>query len=103
MVKPLILVLAAAFLGLAADPATFTRKLSKEQQIVHVLNRLTFGPRAVDLEEIRKLGVDKWIDLQLHPDRVPENPLLDTRLQPLETLRIAPAQILKDYPLAPFA
>jgi hypothetical protein len=29
--------------------------LSKDQQILQALNRLTFGPRAGDVEEVRRL------------------------------------------------
>ena len=37
----------------------------------------------------------KWIDLQLHPDRIPENPALDAKLKPLETLRMDLPEIVK--------
>src|SRR5580704_3514117 len=75
----------------------FDSKLSKDQQIPQVLNRLTFGPRPGDVEEVRRLGVDKWLDLQLHPDRIPENPVLDDKLKPLETLRMTPDEIIAGY------
>ena len=76
----------------------FDSKLSKDQQILQVLNRLTFGPRPGNVEEIRRLGVDKWVELQLHPDRIPENPVLEEKLKPLETLRMAPDEIMAAYP-----
>jgi len=58
---------------------------------------LTFGPRPGDVEEVRRLGVTKWIELQLHPDRVPENPALDAKLKPLETLRMDLREIVEKY------
>ena len=58
---------------------------------------MTFGPRPGDVEEVRRLGVEKWIDLQLHPDRIPENPVLEAKLKPLETLRMEPGQIIKEF------
>ena len=78
----------------------FDTKLSKDQQILQVLNRLTFGPRPGDVEEVRRLGVEKWVAVQLHPDRIPENPVLDEKLKPLETLRMAPDEIMAAYPQA---
>src|SRR5262249_32013327 len=83
----------------------FDQKLSSEKQIIHVLNRLTFGPRRGDVEQVRKLTVAKWIDLQLHPDRILENPILETKLTPLTTLQLADWQLLEKYPpvLAAFA
>ncbi len=73
-------------------------KLSKDEQVVHALNRLTFGPRPGDVEAVRKLGVKKWIDLQLHPERIPENPELAQRLAPLESLRLSQADTERNYP-----
>jgi uncharacterized protein (DUF1800 family) len=99
LVLTLVAIGPAAFLGDAGGP--FDTKLSKDQQILQALNRLTFGPRPGDIEEVQRLGVDKWIELQLHPDRIPENPMLEARLKPLETLRMQPEEILKEYPLIP--
>jgi uncharacterized protein (DUF1800 family) len=79
----------------------FDQKLSADKQIIHVLNRLTFGPRAGDVAAVRRVGLDKWIDLQLHPDRLTENPVLDARLKPFTTLQLASWQILEKYPPAP--
>src|SRR6266403_565116 len=73
-------------------------KLSKDDQVVHALNRLTFGPRPGDVEAVRKLGVKKWIDLQLHPERIKENPELAERLAPLESLRLSQADTERNYP-----
>lgn len=83
-----------AFLPAAGNSAgPFDSKLSQDRQIVHVLNRLTFGPHPGDAEEVRSIGVEKWIDLQLHPDRIPEDPQLETRLKSFETLRMNTASI----------
>lgn len=82
----------------ADDYALFKKKLSKDEQAVHVLDRLTFGPRPGDVEAVNKLGVKKWIELQLHPDRIPENPELAARLEPLETLRLTTSQTASTYP-----
>jgi uncharacterized protein (DUF1800 family) len=81
--------------GGAAGP--FDTKLTNDQQIVQALNRLTFGARPGDVEEVRKIGVEKWIELQLHPDQIPENPVLQEKLKPLESLDMTPAEILHEY------
>jgi uncharacterized protein (DUF1800 family) len=47
------------------------------------------------------VGIEKWIDLQLHPERIPENPVLAAKLKPLETLQLATWQILDRYPQTP--
>ena len=90
--------LAAAILprsGRAADP--FQRKLSPDLQIVQALNRLTFGPRPGDVENVRRIGLARWIEQQLHPDQIPENPALVQPLAPLETLRMPVSEVLAKY------
>ena len=72
-------------------------KIAPDKQIVHVLSRLTFGARPGDAAEVRKLGVDKWIDQQLHPERLAENPALESRLAALETVKLQTSQILQEY------
>jgi len=81
-----------------ADYTQFQKKLSKDQQILHALDRLTFGPRPGDVEAVRKMGLKKWIDLQLHPERIRENPELAARLEPLESLRMTQAETVSSYP-----
>jgi uncharacterized protein (DUF1800 family) len=38
----------------------------------HVLNRLTWGARPEDLENIRTLGIEGYIDWQLQPEHIPD-------------------------------
>ena len=81
----------------------FDQKIPTDKQIVHVLNRLTFGPRPGDFERVRRVGVEKWIDLQLHPDRITEDPILETKLTTLTTLQLPMWQLLEKYPAVPAA
>jgi len=84
--------------GSSGDAAgRFDQKLLLDKQIVHVLNRLTFGPRPGDIQQVRQIGVDKWIDQQLHPERITETSALDTRLQPLESINLPMWQIMEKY------
>ena len=77
--------------GVAADRQAklFQKKLNKDEQIVHALDRLTLGPRPGDVQRLKKIGLKKWIDEQLHPEAIQENAALETKLQPLESLRIS--------------
>jgi uncharacterized protein (DUF1800 family) len=76
----------------------FQLKLSKNEQIQHALDRLTFGPRPGDIERLRRMGVKKWVDQQLHPERIAENPALETKLAPLESLRMTQEEAARRYP-----
>src|SRR4051812_4343664 len=46
------------------------RELPADQQIIQALSRLTFGARPGDIQKVRSIGLDKWIDQQLHPDKI---------------------------------
>jgi uncharacterized protein (DUF1800 family) len=51
------------------------RELAADQQIIHALNRLTFGARPGDVQKVRAIGLDKWVDQQLHPERIDDSSL----------------------------
>jgi uncharacterized protein (DUF1800 family) len=81
------------------EPSTaFRQPIPNEQKAEHALNRLAFGPRPGDVQRVQSLGIKKWIDLQLHPERIPENPDLEARLRPLDTLGMSTAKMLESYP-----
>ncbi len=73
-------------------------QISSDQKILQALNRLTFGPRPGDVEVVRQMGVERFIDQQLHPESVPENPALEAKLAPLETLRLSSFDLSQKYP-----
>ena len=49
------------------------RELPADQQIIQALNRLTFGPKPGEMLEVRKIGLDNWIDQQLHPEKIDDS------------------------------
>ncbi len=57
----------------AAHYTTEGRELTADQQARHALSRLTFGARPGDYERVRAEGVDRWIDQQLFPERLPDS------------------------------
>jgi len=95
----LALLLTSALRGHAAD--RFDLKLPADRQIVHVLNRLTFGATPEDVDRVRRIGIDAWIDQQLHPERLTESPALDGRLRQFETLAMPTWQVLDRFPAVP--
>jgi uncharacterized protein (DUF1800 family) len=107
MRKSLVLALSVLFVAVPAwttkkkaevDSKRFQEKLTKDEQVLHVLDRLTFGPRPGDVAIAKKMGIKKWIDLQLHPEKIAENPVLEAKLAPLETLRMTQGQTEANYP-----
>ena len=60
-------------------------QLTEDEAIVHALNRLAYGPRPGDVERIRQMGLEKWIEQQLHPESI-DDQALNQRLQRYPTL-----------------
>jgi uncharacterized protein (DUF1800 family) len=52
---------------------TEPREQTADQQVRHALDRLGFGPRPGDVARVREMGVDRWIALQLAPDRIDDS------------------------------
>jgi uncharacterized protein (DUF1800 family) len=69
----------------------------EQRRALHALNRLTFGPRPGDVQQVMAMGVDQWIELQLHPQKIDDS-ALDAHLEPLRTLRMSTKEIAEDFP-----
>lgn len=71
--------------------------LSPDQKIIHVLNRLGFGPRPGDVERVKRIGLDKYIDQQLYPERI-DDASVEARLANFPSLRMTIAEVQDQYP-----
>jgi uncharacterized protein (DUF1800 family) len=72
-------------------------KLTDEQQILHVLNRLGFGARPGDVERVRAIGIEKYIAQQLEPTKI-DDAVAEAKVQNLESLRMTTAALYEKYP-----
>ena len=78
--RQIVIAIAVSTLGLAVSVQfAIAKKRSSEpantpmdepKRALHALNRLAFGPRPGDVERVTAMGVDKWIDQQLHPAKL---------------------------------
>jgi uncharacterized protein (DUF1800 family) len=75
------------------------RELDADQQVAQALSRLTFGARPGDAARIRAMGVDRWIDAQLHPEHI-DDAAMDAFLSRYETLSLTSAQLYERFPPA---
>jgi uncharacterized protein (DUF1800 family) len=91
-----ILAAACPLICLSVLQVTRAEPLS-DRQIIHVLNRLAFGPTLEDFHQVRSIGVDRYIAQQLDPDSIPEPFELRWRIAALDTLRFNAAQLRQLY------
>ncbi len=72
-------------------------QLTEDEAIVHALNRLGYGPTPGEVEYIKKIGLQAWIDQQLHPETIDDS-ALDARLAKYPTLNMSSQQLLAKFP-----
>ena len=87
--------LCAAGPVMAADSAAAGQ--ASDQQIVHLLNRIGFGPTPEAVAHVRQIGIERYIAEQLDPDSISEPPALTARLAAFDTLPLDSAAIFKEY------
>jgi uncharacterized protein (DUF1800 family) len=105
LAKPALVLLCLSLAG--AAPQLLAKKKEKDKDLassaseqkraVHALNRLTFGPRPGDLQQVIAVGVDRWIDLQLHPEKIPDS-VMESRLASFRTLRMSSREMVEEFP-----
>jgi uncharacterized protein (DUF1800 family) len=74
-----------------------SQRLTEEQRITHVLNRVGFGARPGDVERVRALGIQKYIEQQLNPSQISDQ-AAEAKVQHLSTLTMTTAQLYEKYP-----
>src|SRR6185437_7718318 len=77
--------------------AAATAPMEGDKRIVHALNRFTFGVRLGDVERVRAIGLDKWFDEQLHPEKINDS-AMDARLEQFRTLKMSTREMVENFP-----
>jgi uncharacterized protein (DUF1800 family) len=80
----------------SAVPAKPQEKKADDKTILHVLNRIGYGARPGDVERVRAMGLEKYIEAQLHPERIADTAMA-ARLAGFETLALSSRRIAEDY------
>jgi uncharacterized protein (DUF1800 family) len=97
----LVALLSMAFLAAGLDVGAQNKgsavpDFPDDRTIVHVLNRVGFGPTPTDVERVRKAGLASYIEQQLRPERI-SNELVDARLAAFPTLQKSTRELAQDY------
>src|ERR1700720_2509426 len=85
-----LLIALPVFWALGAEPVP-------DQTVVHLLNRLAFGPTLEEVRHVETIGVERYIAEQLDPDSIPEPVELRWRLAQFDTLKLNPVQLRQLY------
>jgi uncharacterized protein (DUF1800 family) len=90
-------ILAQSFVSVAAQKPTKPRVLSEDQRILHVLNRLGFGARPGDVERVKAMGLENYINQQLNPEKVADT-VAENKVKELSVLNMTTAELYEKFP-----
>ena len=86
------LFLAPTFIILSTQTAPAQESPTDRAEIVHVLNRITFGPRPGDVEAVEKWGLHNYIERQLHPETIDDS-AVEQQVAQFELLQMTPEKL----------
>lgn len=81
----------------AANGGSEKKKLTEEQKILHVLNRLGFGARPGDVERVKAMGLQRYIEQQLNPASIDDS-VAESKVRNLEIYNMTTAEVFAKYP-----
>lgn len=73
--------------------------LTRDEQILEVLNRFTYGPRPGDVERIRAEGISKWFTQQFNPEVIDDS-ALEQKLAEYPAMKLPIGRLMELYPNA---
>jgi uncharacterized protein (DUF1800 family) len=82
---------------LRAESGCNPKALTDDQKISHVLNRLGFGARPGDVEKVKAIGVQKYIEQQLNPAAIDDS-VAESKVKGLEVFNMTTAEVFAKYP-----
>jgi uncharacterized protein (DUF1800 family) len=83
--------------GTNAGETRKARRLSEEQRVLHVLNRLGFGARPGDMERVRAMGIERYVEQQLHPEKI-DDAAAEAKVKNLSALQLSTPELFAKYP-----
>ncbi|GIF76950.1 DUF1800 domain-containing protein [Asanoa siamensis] len=76
----------------AANTKVTVKTVLAKDPVLHLARRATFGPTPQVIADIRRLGIDRWIQLQLDPQKIAPTPG-ELKLAELTTLTMSIPQL----------
>src|SRR5260370_41504142 len=67
------------------------------QDITHLLNRIAFGARPGQTERVQQMGIDKYVEQQLRPERIDDSST-ERYLAALPSIRMGTPDLVAKYP-----
>ncbi len=86
-------------LSCAVTPVLPAQTLSERDSALHALSRLAYGPRPGEVERVAAMGVQRWIEAQLAPERLADR-RADSATKRFAVLKIDPDELAQRFAAA---
>ena len=73
------------------------KTLTEDQKILHVLNRLGYGARPGDVERVKAIGINKYVEQQLNPASI-DDATAEAKVKNLDVLKMSNDELFAKYP-----
>jgi hypothetical protein len=73
------------------------KQIQGDDRVYHALDRLTFGPRPGEIDQVKAMGLDVWINQQLHPANI-DDTAMEQRLQQFPAMRLREDELTHKFP-----
>lgn len=83
--------------ALTPGPEPSRKTLTEDQKIIHVLNRLGFGARPGDIEKVRAIGLQKYIEQQIQGVTIDDS-IAEKKVANLEIFKMSTSEVFAKYP-----
>ena len=70
---------------------------STQPEVLHAVNRMSFGPAPGEVARVMQIGVDRYVDEQLNPERLSNPRQLSQQLDSLHTTRLSQDDLIAQY------
>src|SRR5262245_38906242 len=67
------------------------------QDMEHLLNRIGFGLRPGQMERVQAIGLENYLDQQLHPERIDDSST-DRLLAAQSSIHMRSSEVIEKYP-----
>lgn len=71
--------------------------LTYQQRLIHMLNRIGYGPRPGDMAQVTEIGTERYIQQQLNPHSLSYSSDLKQQLEALSTRKLSPIELYQQY------
>jgi uncharacterized protein (DUF1800 family) len=73
------------------------KALTEQERVLQALNRFTFGPRPGEVAAVERMGLERWFEMQLHPERIDDSGMV-AAMGEYPAMGLAAAELKERFP-----